>query len=176
VKPSTITFRKTFGYSLAAVMVLYLLVSLYLLFVPRSVFLSRKVTQYYNWFFLPGPYFRDDRIRLVPHLTISSKPASGVWSVPRNIELENFQLYHEGFVYGKLKRSRYERFLAKSVSRSGRDAETIQQKKPFRELHKYLKFHYLPGDTDSVRIIYQFEILADRDSLTPLFELKYKLY
>lgn len=177
VKPSTIKFRKAFAYCLAVLAALYVLISLYLLFVPRATFLSKKVTQYYNWFLLPGPYFRDDRIRVVPHLTISYKLATGDWSEPRNVEMENFRGYHNGFVYASLKRSRYERFLAKALSRSASDLTAIQAKRPFKEVHQYLKFRYLPGDADSVQLIYRLETLADKeDSLSTVFQLKYKSY
>jgi hypothetical protein len=175
VKPSTIRFRNAFGYSLVVLLALYLLISLYLLFIPRAVLFNRKITQYYNWFALPGPYFRDDRIRVIPHLTISYKPAGGNWSERRNVERENFLFYHDGIVYGKLKRSRYERFLAKSLNRSAIDPESVQKKRPFKELHQYMKFHYLPGDADSVRIVYQLESL-DSDSIRTVFQLTYKSY
>jgi hypothetical protein len=175
VKPSTIRFRKAFGYSLVVLLAFYLLISFYLLFIPRAFFLTGKITQYYNWFALPGPYFRDDRIRVVSHLTISHKSATGNWSEPRNVERENFLSYHDGIVYGKLKRSRYERFLAKALNRSGKDIDSIQKKRPFKELHQYMKFRYLPGDADSVRIVYQLESL-DSDSIRTVFQVTYKSY
>jgi hypothetical protein len=177
VKPSTITFRKIFGYSLAAVLALYIFVSLYLLFIPGSIFLNEKVTQYYSWFLLPGPYFRDDRIRVVPHLSIAYKTKSGGWSEQRNVEQENFLAYHDGLAYGKLKRSRYERYLAKALHSSVKSTEDIQKKRSFKELHQYLKYYYLPGDADSVFINYQVESLDGRDdSLKTIFQLKYKSF
>jgi hypothetical protein len=175
VKPSTIRFRKAFGYSLVILLALYLLISLYLLFIPRAVFLNSKITQYYNWFALPGPYFRDDRIRVIRHLTISHKSEGGNWSEPRNVERENFVSYHDGIVYGKLRRSRYERFLAKSLNRLATDPESVQTKRPFKELHQYMKSRYLPDDVDSVRIVYQSESL-DGDSIRTVFQLTYKAY
>lgn len=178
VKPSTITFRKAFGYSLVTLLALFLLISLYLLLVPRSVFVSRKVTQYYNWFLLPGPYFRDDRIRVVSVLTISHKVGDGDWSEPRDVEFENFHLYHDGFTYSNLMRSRYERFLAKAFSQAAKkDTINIQSKKSFHELHQYLKFYYLPGDADSVRLLhYHVRPDSDMGSWPISFQLKYKSF
>ncbi len=170
-------FRKVFGYTLVAFLAVYLLVSLYLLFVPRSVFVTRKITQYYNWFLLPGPYFRDDRIRVVPHLTIAYKTTGSNWSVSRNVEQENFFAYHQGTDYGSLKRSRYERYLAKSLNQAAKDLQSVQQKRSFKELHQYLKYYYLPGDVDSVRITYQLESFDDKvESMDTVFQLKYKFF
>lgn len=171
-----LNFRKVFGFSLVAILVLYLLISLYLLFVPGAVFLNRKITGYHNWFALPGPYFRDDRLRAVPHLTISYKKNSE-WSEQRNIAYDNFIFYHQHVSYHSLARSRYEQYLSVALNRAAKDVNALPGKRAFKEFHQYLKDHYLPGEVDSINVVYQLQPLESSGHPgTTLFQLKYKSY
>ncbi len=148
--------RKRLGYFLVTCIALYLVVSVYLLLFPGATFINRKVTQYYEWFVLPGPFFREDRIRYVPRFSFRYKDKTGTWSEFRDIEKENFLKYHDGyFNYPHLKRSKYERFMARTLSKRIK-AKKIDpaQSREFRELHAYLKANYLPPEIDSVELDY----------------------
>jgi hypothetical protein len=171
--------RKRVGYFLVTGIAVYLIVSVYLTVFPKSVLISKKITQYYEWFVLPGPFFREDRIRYVPHFNFSYKDQSGSWSEPMDEEKENFLKYHEGFFdYPDLKRSRYERFLARSVWNKTRSKKTtdLTKSREFKELHAYLKKNYFHDGIDSVELDYKWKDVRKDTTLLPGFHIVYKSY
>ena len=170
--------QKRLGYFLVAGIALYLVVSVYLILFPKATFVNRKITQYYEWFVLPGPFFREDRIRYVPHFSFRYKDKSGTWSESRDIEKENFLKYHDGyFNYPHLKRSRYERFMARALSKKvGPTEKNVPLKsREFRELREYLKKNYLPPETDSVELDYNWSVPQDTTSFQG-FHIVYKSF
>lgn len=172
--------QKQLGYFLVAGIAIYLAVSVYLTIFPKTTIINRKVTQYYEWFALPGPFFREDRIRYVPHFSFRYKEKKGgAWSEARDVEKENFLGYHEHyFNYPDLKRSRYERFMARALwtkATSKRKVDPLNSAE-FRELHAYLKKTYLPEEIDSVEIEYTWKDARKDTTALPGFHFSYKSF
>jgi hypothetical protein len=173
---AALSFRKYFGYSILAGVGVYLLMSLYVLFVPGAVVVNRKLTQYFNWFALPGPYFKDASIRTYSDLFVSHK-TSGRWSPYRNIQQENVDAYHRHLSYENLSRSRYIRFAAKSFAQAMKRGSNVRDHRSLKELQGYLRDNYLPSAADSVKLLYVREHLnrggVERDTV---FMYEYKMF
>jgi hypothetical protein len=157
VAVSVVKCRRIIGYSILGCLAVYVLLSLLLIAFPKVVLINQKITRYYKWIALPGPYFRDNGIRSMGNFYFSYQVNGQEWSVWRNIEREHFLRYHESFFdYESLKRSRLERFMAQSLKRAvmARPQRDVRKLAAFRELHVYLRAGYLPHNTDSVRWMY----------------------
>jgi hypothetical protein len=167
------------GYFLVAGIGIYIAVSVYLTIFPKTTIISRKLTQYYEWFALPGPFFREDRIRYVPQFHFRYKEKNGTWSESRDVERENFLNYHASyFNYPDLRRSRYERFLARALwnrTRAKKKGDLLKSAE-LRELNAYLKKNYLPEDIDSIDIEYKWKDARKDTTALPGFHFVYKSF
>jgi hypothetical protein len=169
--------RRTTGYVCLGVIGFYLLISLCLLAFPKKYILGKKLSQYYKWIALPGPFFREDRIRVDTHIYIAYKTANDEWTPRRNIQKENFLKYHDNFfAYNALKRSRYERYLAKALVKKINKGipDDLMKLKIMKEVDLYLKKNYLPQDVDSVEVALSVHSLKDKNALPVVIPLKYK--
>lgn len=135
---------------------IYVVLSLMLTAFPDVVVISRKVTRYYRWLAMPGPFFTEKRIQKPVFVVVSYKQAGGKWSEVRNPQREMFQQYHDSFFdYNSLQHSRVSHQLVKEVIRAYRaDQSTVHHSRALRRLHAHLTPGYIPADADSVRLVF----------------------
>lgn len=164
-------------------MALHLAFCLFLILFPdRSLFGNRALTSVYKIYLMPGPFFKDELIKITPHLLISYKPKAAAWTPWTNPERNNFLAYQKNpWLYYKLKQSTFERHLARSLARKivEAGADDFLQYGQFNELHRYLAGRYLPSDTDSVSQVYlisQYDPGTRMIRTDTLYHLTYKSF
>ena len=169
-------FRKKIGYSILGMLAVYFILGLWLTLSPRAMLINRKITNYYRWALLPGPFFREDRIHTPGHFYVSYKTARGDWSSFRNPEAEQIQQYrHSFFDYSSLQQARVSHFMARALYAAWKKRpETIVESGALRQMHAHLKRGYIPGDADSVKMRYLRRVTNDgMDPKDVYFEFTY---
>lgn len=172
-------FRKTLGYSVLGALVVYIAVSLWLIASPASVLFNRKLSRYYRWATLPGPFFKDKRIYTPGHFYVSYKKIQGDWEPFRNPEADRVGQYRERFFdYNSLQQARTAHFMGRALYSTWRKKpESIVQSKAFRQMHAHLRRGYIPGDADSVKMLYLGEGMShNAEQYDTLFQFTYKSY
>jgi len=177
MKMITPGFRKAMGYSVLGVLAIYVVVGLWLITSPRAVLLSRKLTKYYRWAALPGPFFKEERIYTPGHFYVSCKKADGGWSAFRNPEAEQVERYrHSFFNYNSLQQARVAHFMGRALYSAWRKEQgAIVQSGALQQMHAHLRREYIPEDADSVKMLYLRDVMTDdskqRDTV---FQFTYK--
>jgi hypothetical protein len=169
--------RKNLVYILTVVLIFCISINLYSIFISGTSRRSLPM-QLFNSFVLPGPFFSEDRIVVVPHFLYRIKSA-GIWTNWRNPSMESFNDYYAGtFHYYKLRQSNFERSLARRlagrVGEKGMDG--ILQSTELKNLHAYLIKEHSISSIDSMEMIYVVETYAglnEKVKLDTTFRLLY---
>jgi len=106
----------------------------------------------YKSYLLPGPFFSETRITESNYLLLSWK-AGNRWSDPINPSLANFEKYFSDINPRLLYRSRFERTLYQQWI-AAREKPADEKLVKFEDnLKRYYKTSYVPGNSDSVKIV-----------------------
>ena len=172
-------FRKALGYSILGILAMYLILALWLTVIPGTILFNRKLTNYYRWVALPGPFFNEERIRTPVHFWISYKRKQDNWTSSRNPQAEQLQRYRESFFdYNSLQQARATNFMAQTLYDAWRkDSASIVTTSALRQIHAHLKRGYIPADADSVRMLYLRGLpQGDMGSREVLFHFTYRSF
>jgi hypothetical protein len=131
-------YDKRIALVLSAFVVIALIsVNVYAIFYkPKTGFLALKL---FNQYALPGPFFSDDRIQIVPHLKIRFKKGD-TWSLWKDYEKNSFLEYHDNPLrYDKLVESNFLRSSGRALAKKiiankpvsiGRFLAVVRQQNP----------------------------------------------
>jgi len=131
---------------------IHLFISAVFIIRPRLLAGSR-LSEIYNVYLLPGPFFREDRIIDSYRMALSWK-VKDQWSVPVSPAKDYFIRYNKHFNPTDNYQSRFERslyqglFFKRNLSR-----EEMKKDTDFQMLTRYLAERYVPADADSFRIV-----------------------
>jgi len=128
----------------------HLITSLSFIFFP-SFLKESLLVRVYKHYFLPGPFFSENRITDSNYLLLSWK-SDNHWSEPVNPAMVNFKKYFSEINPRLLYRSRFERTLYQQwvAARENPDETNLTMLED--NLKRYFKTSYAPG-SDSVRIV-----------------------
>jgi hypothetical protein len=133
-------------------LVLHLIVSVVLI-LNLPPLRATRLSRVYKTYLLPGPFFTNSRIVNNYSLSISWK-VKGKWMPPINPTNKDFNLYHTNLNPSHFYRSRMNRrLLYLKVTQSDSSSTDIKNTKEFHKLQQYLFDHYVPEETDSIRML-----------------------
>lgn len=129
----------------------HVIISLIFIFFP-SFLQESLLAKVYKHYLLPGPFFSENRITESNYLYLSWKTGNQ-WSDPINPSLTNFEKYLTGVNPRLLYQSRFERTLYQEWIAAKEKFEAASLVKLEDNLKRYYKATYVPGNSDSVKIV-----------------------
>ncbi len=138
------------------IVTLHVVISLYVVFVPKDSISRLKIITLYKQLVVVGPFFTESRIKTSHYLAVSYK-RDGKWSTPREYGKEYFLHYtRRPWRFDKLPYNDYEKRLSYEVGQfSGlKTFEKIKANSSFRELNNFVLKEYINAPVDSLTLTY----------------------
>jgi hypothetical protein len=153
---SNLSFKRKIGLAAFVIVLLHVLLSVFILFTPKSVANSNSIGRTYNRLMLVGPFFDEARIKTSPHLYVLYFE-NETWTPPKDYAMDNFAIYcRRPWRYDKLRITYVERYLSNKVGQTRKtyDFDEVKDSRVFRELNQFVVHEYLERPTDSITLVY----------------------
>jgi hypothetical protein len=151
-----LSLKRKIGFAAALIVLLHILLSSFILVIPKTISNSNSIGRMYNRAVLVGPFFDEPRIKTSPHLYVRYFENER-WTPPRDYAMENFAIYcQRPWRYDKLRITYAERYLSNKLGQMNkpREWDEVKDSRVFRELNQFLVHEYLERPTDSIRLVY----------------------